>query len=193
MRDIKQLIRKIAKEHDKFMLAKVLSVDATKLVCDVEPLDESPTLFDVRIDMSQDDTTGLQVIPATDSVVVIGFLDEEEAYVAMTSDVDSVIYRKETTEVLMDKDKINLTKGNTAISLDGDSINMEKDTTKVAIESTGLVDVSKDGVSIKSLLTDLISLLELSVGNTGAPIIYQGNAAPAAFATLRTKIAQLLK
>lgn len=194
MTDIKRALRRITKTHSPVGLGTVSSVDEAALTCEVEPLDGSPTLFDVRLDMSQDDTTGLQKIPAVGSVVGMAFLDEEEAFVILTSDLDKVIYRKEDTELLLDADTITLTKGGTSVLVDGSQIKLEKGSSTVAIDSSGKIDLTVESNSLKSILTDILTPLKSAVsGAPGNPVLFGGLPGASAFTTVETNIIQMLK
>lgn len=73
-------------------VCKVTSVDTDNLVCDVQPIDESAPVLGVRL-IAGESETPFVCIPKNDSMVVVTFLSDSNAYVAMKSEIETVAIR----------------------------------------------------------------------------------------------------
>ncbi len=71
-------------------VCKVITVDESKRTCDVEPIDGSATIYDVRLQANESDTEGVVVFPKKDSMVIVSFLGKEVAYVALCSEIEAI-------------------------------------------------------------------------------------------------------
>lgn len=90
-RDIAEAIRALSGMDDltfESMACKIKSVDTSNMTCDVEPLDGSADLLDVRL--NADYSKGFTLVPKADSVVIVTQLSDATAYVSMVSDVDNI-------------------------------------------------------------------------------------------------------
>jgi hypothetical protein len=90
-RDIAEAIRALSGMDDlsfESSACKVKSVDPTNMTCDVEPLDGSADLLDVRLNANYG--KGFTLIPKKDSIVVVTQLSDATAFVSMVSEVEQI-------------------------------------------------------------------------------------------------------
>ncbi|MCP4503695.1 MAG: hypothetical protein GY822_27520 [Deltaproteobacteria bacterium] len=73
-------------------VCKVTKVDTDLMTCNVQPIDESAPILKVRLIAGATESP-LVCIPKVDSMVVVTFLNEANAYVAMFSDIETVAIR----------------------------------------------------------------------------------------------------
>lgn len=89
--NISELIKQISDNKHKVYadLARVISVDKEAFTCDVALLNEEPDLYGVSLNVEHSEQ-GLIAFPKVDSIVVVNYLNRDNAFVALTSEVDSV-------------------------------------------------------------------------------------------------------
>lgn len=101
---IRYSIKEIAKSTHNMIetshICSVYSVDVTNNTCDVEPIDGSPMILDVKL-ITQDD--GYLIIPSVNSKVIVSMLDEDSGFVSMFSEIDYVKI-KVNTEIWLNGD-----------------------------------------------------------------------------------------
>ena len=73
-------------------VCKVTAVDTEAMKCEVQPIDETAPILNVRLIAGATETP-LVCVPKVDSMVVVTFLDEANAYVAMFSELETVSIR----------------------------------------------------------------------------------------------------
>ena len=73
-------------------VCKVTKVDTELMTCNVQPIDESAPILKVRLIAGATETP-LVCVPKVDSMVVVTFLNEANAYVAMFSEIETVAIR----------------------------------------------------------------------------------------------------
>lgn len=88
MDNIRDIIRLLNNDTEvKYCaLATVLSVDKSANTCDVEPLDNTAELVEVRLQAGNG--KGLVMYPVVGSVVVVSFFSRDDAYVSLVSEVE---------------------------------------------------------------------------------------------------------
>jgi len=86
---IKDLIRILAKSGEKFYseIARVKSVNSDR-TCDVIPINGDIEIYDVKLQANISQNTGLVIYPKVNSYVLVSFLDKNNAFVALTTDID---------------------------------------------------------------------------------------------------------
>ena len=72
-------------------IAKVVSVDDSERTCTCEVID-GPTIEDVRLQQVSSEN-GIYIKPSIDSIVILGYTDKTTAYVAMFSQIDSIVFQ----------------------------------------------------------------------------------------------------
>lgn len=105
---MKELFEKIVEIPSPYnsKVAKVTAVNTTKRTCDVEPLDGTATLFDVRLQAFLDNTEGVVLFPKNGSMVVVTLLSVESAFVSLTSDIDYWQVKKSDVDLKKEIDKL---------------------------------------------------------------------------------------
>jgi hypothetical protein len=89
--------------------------EVTGKTCTVAPVDGSADLYEVKL--NADDKTAVLPIPSIGSIVIVDFLDDSNAFVAMFSEFDSYKIDINGSVLYIDKDGLVLKKG--AFSLMG--------------------------------------------------------------------------
>jgi hypothetical protein len=102
MRDI---IKKIVESDEEIysVVAKVISVDSKARTCEVEPLNGDPAMADVRLQANESMTDSFVLVPAIGSNVVISFINQTTAYVAMYSTVAELKFKINDKEFRLSK------------------------------------------------------------------------------------------
>ena len=101
MSGIAQAIRTIASTGDEIFscVGRVVSVDEDKLVCEVEPVNGKANITEVRLQATPGNNTGFFIIPMVDSYVVVTFLENEVAYLALADEVVRIVGKIEGQEI----------------------------------------------------------------------------------------------
>ena len=85
---------KEAAQKDEEFYSLVCTVDAVREdFCDVTPLDGGAQLLDVRLVAQEGADEPFKLIPKEGSKVLVEFLDVDNAYIAMVSEVETTILR----------------------------------------------------------------------------------------------------
>jgi hypothetical protein len=108
IRDMKELIEKLVDIPSPYnsKLCKVDQVNKDARTCDVEPLDGTAIIFDVRLQAFVDNTEGVVLFPKKYSVVVVTLLNNETGYISLTSEVDYVQFKNGEVDIKTELDKI---------------------------------------------------------------------------------------
>lgn len=89
--EIEELLRILVGATDFFSkIGSVYDIDETKRTCSVKLRNADADLHGVRLQSQIDLKTGVLYIPTENSDVIIGFLDEDEAFISATSKIDKV-------------------------------------------------------------------------------------------------------
>lgn len=93
MLEIREAIQRIVKDSEEMysVVATITSVDEAARTVDIQPIDGSAELFDVKLQANIDGTTGLVQIPTVDSYVVATFLSKDTAFISLCTDVDKIL------------------------------------------------------------------------------------------------------
>lgn len=116
--DIINSIREICKVPDTVysLICTVMEIDLTNNTVDCEPLDGSPDVLGVQL-VTQNN--GFLIIPKLESKVTITFIDEDNAFVSMFSEVDDIQINL-VNDFVVNADNILFTV-DTEIQLNGDN------------------------------------------------------------------------
>lgn len=87
----RDVLRQLTQQSSSFSrLCVVNSVDEDELLCDVSPVENLDIeFFDVQLSATKDGT--IVNIPTVGSNVIISFIDEENAYISMFSEIEKQI------------------------------------------------------------------------------------------------------
>lgn len=134
--------------------ATVESVDLDACTCDVQDL-QGVMMYDVRLRASADDETiGMVCYPARGSWVLVGRIGNAESSLVVLA----------TTEL----QKVTIEVGGSLVTVDGATIELKQDSAVYNIQSSGHA-IEQGAESLKSILSDLISQLELLTVTCSAP------------------------
>jgi hypothetical protein len=105
---MKDLLEKIIDVPSPFnsKMGKVVAIDTDARTCDIEPLDGTASVFDVKLQAFEKSVEGVVLFPKMDSIVVVTMLSNESGYVSLTSEVDNVQFKKEGVDLAKELDKI---------------------------------------------------------------------------------------
>jgi len=81
------------------VIGTIQSVDKSKRTCVVEPVDGSPEIFGVRYTATESDTVGFIANPANGAFVVVTFLDDNNAFVSLVTEIDTIVMKNETADL----------------------------------------------------------------------------------------------
>lgn len=98
---LRRALESISPKYGKVCRVKSVSANPTTglMTCDCEAIEDGTVLEDVRLSADfNDDTTqaGLILVPKVESIVLVGFLNEADAYLTMVSEVDFVYLNANT-------------------------------------------------------------------------------------------------
>lgn len=90
-RELRDAIRRIVGYEKQYnIIAEVKSIDKEKRTCVVVPLNGQVELTDVRLQSIQSSTSGIYFEPAIGSYVIVGFIDENEAFIVLTEKIEEI-------------------------------------------------------------------------------------------------------
>jgi len=88
---IRQAVRQLAGSGIKWCyIGTVVSVDKSKNVCIINPLNGDAEITDVRLNAEESSTKGIVIYPKEGSVVMVSMYDNMNGYISMFSEVESV-------------------------------------------------------------------------------------------------------
>jgi hypothetical protein len=87
---IGDLINKIVEVPEIFNshIGRVVNINKEARTIDVEPLDGTSTIFDVRLQAFIDNTEGVVIFPKNDSEVIVTLLNNQTGFVTSYSEID---------------------------------------------------------------------------------------------------------
>lgn len=140
--EIDEAIKQMAGNKSYYQhIGKVTDVNLDKRTCTVELRNDDADLQDVRLQAMISEDSGVVFIPEINSDVIVGYLDENEAYILKTSKVSKVEI-KTSGEVILNGDKF------------GGLIKIEKlktELAKVTQRIDTVIDILKNTVPSASL------------------------------------------
>lgn len=100
--NIQELIQKISQKGLQIYckVCKVDSVDKDKRIIDCTPIDGSAQLMEVPLQSVSESTKGICVYPAIGSFVLVGFVDNSNAYVLQCSQVEQIVCDVDDTIII---------------------------------------------------------------------------------------------
>jgi|SRR5690606_3231797 len=95
------------------VVAKVISVDKAKDLCDVIPVNEGSEILDVQLKVDNGKKKGHILYPKIGSLVIVAPIDNSRSsyYVAMFSEVSEIYHEIDSSKLVLDKDGITISKG----------------------------------------------------------------------------------
>jgi hypothetical protein len=116
--NIGAIIKHLGKTHEEVYakICKVTAINTTEKTVDVKPIGDSAEIFDVRL-QAESDTGGLVLIPNIGSLVLVVFLDKNNAAVVNTSEVSTYELKIKSCELFIDQDGFLLKKENETLKI----------------------------------------------------------------------------
>lgn len=174
--NIAGVIKKISKSSDEVYakVCEVLEVNATDKTIDVKPIDDTAEIFNVRL-QAESETGGLVLIPKVGSMVLVVFLNKNNAAVVNTSEITNYELKIENCELLIHKDGFLL----------------KREDVQFQIDQEGFL-LKKENETLKKLMADLITAIKaLKFTTNNGPTINLINIAD--FIALENRFNQFLK
>lgn len=111
--NIAGVIKKISKSSDEVYakVCEVLEINEDEKTIDVKPIDGTAEIFDVRL-QAESETGGLVLIPKVGSMVLVVFLNKNNAAVVNTSEITKYGLKISNCELSIDKEGFLLKKEN---------------------------------------------------------------------------------
>lgn len=111
--DIAGLIQRLADKNQEVfgVICEVVAVDEAKRSCEVVPVNGKANITEVRIQASYELQEGIFAKPKIGSFVVVNFIDNNNAYVALFDKIEELHIKLEESEILIDKDGITINGG----------------------------------------------------------------------------------
>lgn len=177
MSQIADLIRQIVGDQKIYgQVCKVSSVDAENLLIDAIPINDDAEIFDIRLvaTPNQDLTTAV-IIPKIDSLVIVGFLNENTGFVALTEISESIIIDIDGRQIELDESgleykyqNVSLKKVNdNLLDLIGDLIDTIKTLkvvtptgTSTSLTPDSIVKINKAKIDLTTIKNDYKKLLK---------------------------------
>ncbi len=105
---MKELFEKIIDVPSPYnsKVGKVVAIDTDKRTCDVEPIDGTAVIFDVRLQAFLNNTEGVVLFPKKGSMVVVTLLSIETGFVSQTSEIDYWQVKKTDVDLKKELDKL---------------------------------------------------------------------------------------
>ena len=90
--EMKEFVKGVLQEEEIYsVVGTVEKVDESKRTCTVKPSDDSPDLFNVRLQSFESNDNGLVLIPKKDSKVIVTFMNNSIGFVSMCSELEKVL------------------------------------------------------------------------------------------------------
>jgi hypothetical protein len=105
MKDLLEKIIDVPSPYNS-KLGKVVAIDTDARTCDVEPLDGSTVVLDVKLQAFEKSTEGVVFFPKEGSIVVMTQLNNEAGYVSLTSEIDYVQFVKQDVDLAKELEKM---------------------------------------------------------------------------------------
>ena len=169
-------IKTITKSSDEIYakVCKVLEVNVSEKTVDVKPIGDSAEIFDVRL-QAESETGGLVLFPKVGSMVLVVFINKNNAAVVNTSEIEKLELVIEKSELQIDKDKFLFKREQVLLEVDQEGFLLKK-----------------ENETLKKLMADLITAIKaLKFTTNNGPTINLINIAD--FIALENRFNQFLK
>ncbi|MBF2708786.1 hypothetical protein [Flavobacterium soyangense] len=167
-KEIGSIVKHLSKTSDEVYakVCEVLEVDESEKTVDVKPIDGTSEIFNVRL-QAESEAGGLVLIPKVGSVVLVVFLNKNNAAVVNTSAITGCKLKIGNCELLMDADGFLLRKENETLKkLMGDLIQAIKamsflvSTTGTAAAQTGATNTLNNSAQFTAIETRINQFLK---------------------------------
>ena len=143
---LKKIIERIKPDISSYVKqpikGKVVAVQPDTYTCDVQPIDEThPVIPLVEIlSVWATPTTRLLALPTVDSIVIVGFLDGDNAkpfiqgFVTETGFSNQFLIESETSRIFLDEDGTVTIESDTKVSVNAPEINLGESATEAVMK-----------------------------------------------------------
>jgi hypothetical protein len=169
-------LKKITQSNDEVYakVCEVLEVDAVEKTVNVKPVDDTAEIYNVRL-QAESETGGLVLFPKVGSMVLVVFINKNNAAVVNTSEIEKLELVIENSELQIDKDKFLF----------------KREQVHLEVDQEGFL-LKKENETLKKLMADLITAIKaLKFTTNNGPTINLINIAD--FIALENRFNQFLK
>ena len=171
-----EAIKKLANTNDEVYakVCEVLEIDQDEKTVNVKPVDDTAEIYNVRL-QAESETGGLVLFPKVGSMVLVVFINKNNAAVVNTSEIEKLELVIEKSELQIDKDKFLF----------------KREQVQLEVDQAGFL-LKKENETLKKLMADLITAIKaLKFTTNNGPTINLINIAD--FIALENRFNQFLK
>ena len=171
-----EAIKKLANTNDEVYakVCEVLEIDQDEKTVNVKPVDDTAEIYNVRL-QAESETGGLVLFPKVGSMVLVVFINKNNAAVVNTSEIEKLELVIEKSELQIDKDKFLF----------------KREQVQLEVDQEGFL-LKKENETLKKLMADLITAIKaLKFTTNNGPTINLINIAD--FIALENRFNQFLK
>ena len=174
--DLAGALKTITKTSDEVYakVCEVLEIDQDEKTVNVKPVDDTAEIYNVRL-QAESETGGLVLFPKVGSMVLVVFINKNNAAVVNTSEIEKLELVIENSELQIDKDKFLF----------------NREQVQLEVDQEGFL-LKKENETLKKLMADLITAIKaLKFTTNNGPTINLINIAD--FIALENRFNQFLK
>ena len=174
--DLAGALKNITKTSDEVYakVCEVLEIDQDEKTVNVKPVDDTAEIYNVRL-QAESESGGLVLFPKVGSMVLIVFINKNNAAVVNTSEIEKLELVIENSELQIDKDKFLF----------------KREQVQLEVDQEGFL-LKKENETLKKLMADLITAIKaLKFTTNNGPTINLINIAD--FIALENRFNQFLK
>ena len=174
--DLAGALKNITKTSDEVYakVCEVLEIDQDEKTVNVKPVDDTAGIYNVRL-QAESETGGLVLFPKVGSMVLVVFINKNNAAVVNTSEIEKLELVIENSELQIDKDKFLF----------------KREQVQLEVDQEGFL-LKKENETLKKLMADLITAIKaLKFTTNNGPTINLINIAD--FIALENRFNQFLK
>lgn len=174
--DLAGALKTITKTNDEVYakVCEVLEIDQDEKTVNVKPVDDTAEIYNVRL-QAESETGGLVLFPKVGSMVLVVFINKNNAAVVNTSEIEKLELVIEKSELQIDKDKFLF----------------KREQVQLEVDQEGFL-LKKENETLKKLMADLITAIKaLKFTTNNGPTINLINIAD--FIALENRFNQFLK
>ena len=174
--DLAGALKTITKTSDEVYakVCEVLEIDQDEKTVNVKPVDDTAEIYNVRL-QAESESGGLVLFPKVGSMVLVVFINKNNAAVVNTSEIEKLELVIENSELQIDKDKFLF----------------KREQVQLEVDQEGFL-LKKENETLKKLMADLITAIKaLKFTTNNGPTINLINIAD--FIALENRFNQFLK
>lgn len=191
----RELLDKILNPRPSIQVWEAVVVSVQADTCKVKVLASELEVEDVRLMAEVGSASGLILAPKVGSTVLVGCIQNEIAdlYVVQYAEIDALKFTVGNTTIEADKDTVTLKNAQSEVSIISNAVAIKQGQTEVVL-SGEKVDIKNAGGSLKTLFSDLVTLLNsFSVITSTGPSAGLNPTTTALLTQLQTKVNLLLQ